>query len=153
MRRFTALGGWWVAAQFLLIGGIAAALFRWGDDWGAAAVTAGGILLVAGLGLAASGMLTLGDNLSPFPAPRSDAVLVERGIYRVVRHPIYGGLVLGSGGLGLVDGNTVVLALSGVLTAVLVGKAAGEEIRLEAHLTEYAAYRTRVRWRIIPWVL
>ena len=70
-----------------------------------------------------------------------------------VRHPIYGGLVLGSGGLGLVDGNTVVLALSGVLTAVLVGKAAGEEIRLEAHLTEYAAYRTRVRWRIIPWVL
>lgn len=153
MRRFTGLGGWWVVAQFLLFVAIAMALVLWGDEWGVAAVTAGGVLLVAGLGLAASGMLTLGDNLSPFPAPRPDAVLVERGVYRVVRHPIYGGLVLGSGGLGLVDGNAVVLGLTAVLAAVLVGKSAGEERRLEAHLSEYASYRSRVRWRIIPWVV
>ena len=39
------------------------------------------------------------------------------------------------------------------LAVVLVGKSAGEERRLEAHLPAYADYRQRVRWRIIPWVV
>jgi protein-S-isoprenylcysteine O-methyltransferase Ste14 len=153
MRRFTELGGWWVAAQFLLFGAIAVALFVWGGDWGWPSVVVGVVLVVGGLTLAGAGMVTLGDNLSPFPAPRTDGVLVERGVYRVVRHPIYGGLVLGSIGLSLADGNAIALGITVILAVLLTAKSAGEERRLEAHLAEYVAYRKRVRWRIIPWVV
>ena len=116
-------------------------------------VVAGAVMVAAGIALAVAGMVTLGDNLSPFPAPRTDAVLVERGVYRVVRHPIYGGLLLGSGGLALADGNGIALGLTAILMRVLVAKSAGEERRLEAHLPGYPDYRERVRWRIIPWVV
>lgn len=142
-----------MVAQLALFAALAAALFTWGDGWGPVAMLAGTALAGIGLALAGAGMITLGPNLSPLPAPRADAVLVERGVYRVVRHPIYGGLVLAGSGVGIADGNWAVLGLAGLLAAVLGGKSAGEERRLEAHLPGYAGYRSRVRWRIIPWVV
>jgi protein-S-isoprenylcysteine O-methyltransferase Ste14 len=33
----------------------------------------------------------LGPSLTPFPAPLPGASLRQDGLYRVVRHPIYGG--------------------------------------------------------------
>ena len=150
MGSFADRGGWWVAAQGLLLVASATAWVLWGGGWGVVAVAAGLALTVAGAVLAGSGMVTLGRNLSPYPAPVPHAALVERGPYRLVRHPIYGGLILGTAGLSLTDGNWPGLVLASGLAALFLGKSRFEERNLQALVPGYAAYRRRVRRLFIP---
>jgi protein-S-isoprenylcysteine O-methyltransferase Ste14 len=153
MRDFTAKGGWWVVAQGLLLAALLAAWVLWGEGWGVVALAGGAVLTGAGGALAAGGFLALGRSVSPFPEPLAGAVLVERGAYRLARHPIYGGMVLGAAGVSLADGNWPGLALTLLLAALFLGKSGFEERRLAAHFSGYGAYRERVRRRLIPWVL
>ena len=71
--------------------------------------------MLAGGAEAGLGIRHLGDALTPLPHPRADAELVESGIYRLVRHPIYGGLIVASVGWGLVTASVVALVLAGGL--------------------------------------
>lgn len=153
MRSFRGLGGWWVVAQFTVLGSMAAALLALGDGWGIAAALSGLGLTALGALLAIAGLVTLGENLSPFPAPRADATLVARGVYCRVRHPIYGGLILGSAGMAIADGNPIVLGLTVLLTVLFWFKAGHEERRLVKRFPEYRTYRSRVRHRLLPWLL
>jgi protein-S-isoprenylcysteine O-methyltransferase Ste14 len=153
MLSFTRRGGWWVVAQFVLFGVIAGALFFTGSDWGVVARLAGLIVGAAGAVLAAWGLLALGENLSPYPHPVDGVTLVERGPYRLVRHPVYGGLVIGGVGAGLFNGSWVALAATGVLAVLLFAKSRFEERRLVDHVPGYVGYRTRVRRVLVPWVL
>lgn len=153
MEDFTAKGGWWVVAQVVLFGGLAASWLVWGGGWGVIALAGGGVLAGAGAALAGTGLVMLGRHLSPYPTPLHDAALVEHGAYRLVRHPIYGGIVLGAVGLSVADGNRAGLALCAALLALFWGKSGFEERRLAAHFPAYAGYRERVRRRLIPWVL
>ena len=150
MGSFADRGGWWVAAQGLLLVASATAWAFWGGGWGVVAVAAGLALTVAGAVLAGSGMVTLGRNLSPYPAPVPHAALVERGPYRLVRHPIYGGVILGTAGLSLTDGNWPGLVLASGLAALFWGKSRFEERKLQASVPGYTAYRRRVRRLFIP---
>jgi protein-S-isoprenylcysteine O-methyltransferase Ste14 len=153
MRSFTRRGGWWVVAQFALFGVIAGTLFFAGGDWGIPARLAGLLVGAAGATLAGWGLLALGENLSPYPHPVEGVTLVERGPYRVARHPVYGGLVVGGAGAGLFYGSWLALAATGVLAVLLLGKSRFEERRLADHLPGYDGYRSRVRRVMIPWVL
>lgn len=153
MEDFTAKGGWWVVAQVIIFGGLAASWLVWGDGWGAIALAGGAVLTGAGAALAGTGLVTLGRHLSPYPTPRHGAALVEHGAYRLVRHPIYGGIVLGAAGVSLADGNWPGLAAAAALGALFWSKSGFEEGRLLAHFPAYAGYRDRVRRRLIPWVL
>ncbi|MBU1493554.1 MAG: isoprenylcysteine carboxylmethyltransferase family protein [Actinobacteria bacterium] len=152
MGGFRDRGGRWVVGQFGLLAIVAFALLSAGEDWGLVARIAGAVLVALGATLTTGGLITLGDNLTPFPAPRSESALVERGVYRVVRHPIYGGIVLGSLGAGIFDGNLPAIWASVALMAYLWTKAGHEEGRLLARHPDYADYRGRVRGRLIPWV-
>ncbi|KAL4523195.1 hypothetical protein Ndes2526A_g07896 [Nannochloris sp. 'desiccata'] len=55
---------------------------------------AGGCLLLAGLAFITLGGLNLGHNLSPVPKPRDMHSLVTDGTYQIIRHPMYGGIIL-----------------------------------------------------------
>lgn len=90
-------------------------------------------------------------SLSPFPRPVADAPLIQSGLYRLIRHPIYSGLVLGAIGWGLVTGSTLAMAGAGVLLLLLVGKSMREEAWLSAAHPAYDDYRQRTK-RFIPWV-
>ena len=59
-----------------------------------------GILVVGGV-VGTGGILALGSNLTAFPKPIEGGTLVTKGMYSVVRHPIYTGLILGTLGLGI----------------------------------------------------
>lgn len=152
MQDFRARGGWWVVAQFVLFGSILLALTTsttppwWmrGIGWG---------LVGAAVLLAGSGLWSIRRRLSALPAPLEGAVLIERGPYRLVRHPIYGGLVIGSFGMAVRGGNPTVAALSLVLLGFFVAKSRYEERLLTAAFPDYRAYRERVGHRLIPWVL
>jgi protein-S-isoprenylcysteine O-methyltransferase Ste14 len=75
----------------------------------------------------------------------------DRGAYGVVRHPIYGGLVLAAAGWSLIGSPLALVATAG-LAVILELKSRLEESMLHAAYPEYASYRERVRWRFIPGV-
>ncbi|MEX2446269.1 MAG: isoprenylcysteine carboxylmethyltransferase family protein, partial [Dehalococcoidia bacterium] len=88
---------------------------------------AGVLLIVAGLGLAASGSRRLGRLLRATPTPPAGAVLRTDGPYRLVRHPIYSGLLLFGLGEAVVAGTARGWVALGVLAGVLRTKATLEE--------------------------
>lgn len=105
-----------------------------------------GGLIVFGLGIA-----TLGSSLSPLPKPLASAELVERGIYRLIRHPIYTGLVLAGLGGSIYSVSPLALLFTVVLAVVLDLKARREEIWLGQQYAGYAGYVTRTK-KFIPGV-
>jgi protein-S-isoprenylcysteine O-methyltransferase Ste14 len=153
MREFGERGGWWVVAQVVLFGCIAAAWLTWSADWGLVALGAGWALALAGALQSGWALLALGGNLTPYPSPRDGAELVDRGPYRLVRHPIYGGLVAGAAGVSLVDGNAGGLTFTLGLLILFLGKSEFEEERLLARFPSYVQYRERVPHRLLPWVV
>jgi protein-S-isoprenylcysteine O-methyltransferase Ste14 len=54
------------------------------------------LTIIFGLGamlLLGRSLLDLGQNLTPLPHPRDDGQLVQTGIYGLVRHPLYSGVI------------------------------------------------------------
>ena len=105
---------------------------------------------LAGAGVAWWGARSLGPNLTPGTEPLASGVLVERGAYRVVRHPIYLGmaLLLWGAAWGITNGR--VGALGGLVAlAYFDRKAAAEERWLSRRFPAFAAYRSRVP-KLIP---
>jgi protein-S-isoprenylcysteine O-methyltransferase Ste14 len=106
---------------------------------------------VAGVVLLSAGTRRLGPNLTPLPYPKHDGVFVDRGIYRVVRHPIYGGLMLLAFGWSLRRGGGLALAYTILLVVLLTLKSRAEERWLLGRYPGYAAYRLRTH-RFVPFV-
>jgi protein-S-isoprenylcysteine O-methyltransferase Ste14 len=150
-------GEGWVVAQFVLFAILAIAGLR--DlvghasvtPWGPAVSVIGLVVIVIGGGVAGRGIWDLRSSLSPFPRPIAGAPLVESGAYRVIRHPIYSGLVLGAIGWGLVTGSILAIGAAGLLFLLLAAKSRCEEAWLVAIHPEYGAYQRRTK-RLIPWI-
>jgi protein-S-isoprenylcysteine O-methyltransferase Ste14 len=146
--------GWFAIQVGLLVLVLLAGLLA-ADAWSGVAAQvgwlAGLLLLAAGGGLAAWGLAGLGLGLSPLPRPRDGAELVESGAYGLVRHPVYGGLIIGSVGFGLLTASLLALLLAALLAAFLDLKARREEAWLRDHYAGYAAYMAGTR-RLIPWL-
>ncbi len=130
-------GDRWVVGQFVLFALIAASWFV-----GPGVTPLGFAVAAAGFLLAVWAGMTMGDSLSPFPRPRRDAQLVDRGPFRVLRHPIYVGGILFFAGLSLVF-SVYGLVLTAVLAVFWLAKARLEERHLRARFPEYEAYRER----------
>jgi protein-S-isoprenylcysteine O-methyltransferase Ste14 len=151
-------GEWYVAAQFVLLGLIAAVPFtawHWplipGDAGSAIRVT-GLMMLLIGLGVVNVGLLSLGwNNLTALPYPRRRAEFVGEGAYRYVRHPIYSGVLLSAAGWALLANDLLSLLLTAVLFLLLDRKAHREEKWLRAKYPAYADYQKRVH-KLIPWL-
>jgi protein-S-isoprenylcysteine O-methyltransferase Ste14 len=156
-RRLPSLGPrgeGWFAAQIVLFGVIFVAAGL-GPQWGAgvrSATTALGLLLGALGGLLVlRGFVDLRENLTPFPRPLERGRLVDTGSYSLVRHPIYGGLVIGAAGWSLSVASLPALAATVLLLGFFTLKSGREEVWLAEAYPGYDAYRTRTR-RMIPWV-
>jgi protein-S-isoprenylcysteine O-methyltransferase Ste14 len=147
-------GEGWFLLQLVFFGAIAVSGFT-GPAWSgwplAAGIALGGGLVFCGGILALRGVLDLRENLTPFPKPLDNAQLVETGAYRLVRHPIYGGLILGALGWGLVRAAPLALLGAVALAVFFDLKSRREEIWLSERYREYPAYRNRTR-RLLPWI-
>jgi protein-S-isoprenylcysteine O-methyltransferase Ste14 len=83
----------------------------------------------------------------------ADQEVVERGLYGLIRHPLYAGNLMAFAGAALWLGSYA--ALGGVLVMLLftIARILVEERELRARLPAYADYARRVRGRLIPFVL
>jgi protein-S-isoprenylcysteine O-methyltransferase Ste14 len=148
-------GAAWVAGQFgLLVAIVLSGL--WFDDWplesNLALTLAALAVALAGLVLFATGIAAHGGAVTPLPRPREPVRIVESGIYRFARHPIYGGLILLAAGFALWRSSLVALVLVVGLALLFQRKARLEEEWLGRLAPEYADYRRRVRRAFIPYV-
>ena len=154
---FTERGGWWVVAQLGLFGLYAVALF--GTEPTSEGVflsfaqIVGAVLgaLAALIGVWAA--LVLGRNLTIYPSPVHQATLADAGPYRLVRHPIYLAVFVGALGLSLTLLSPAAVLVSLVFVVFFMAKSGFEEDRLIARVPGYREYRSRIPYRIIPWVM
>lgn len=92
----------------------------------------------------------LGRRFSGLVAIQKNHELVTGGIYAVIRHPSYAGLLINSVGWSLAFRSGVGLILTAILVPVLLGRIRSEEALLQSHFgAEYDAYRAHTS-RLIP---
>jgi protein-S-isoprenylcysteine O-methyltransferase Ste14 len=111
-------------------------------DGVAAGISAVGLIVIV------AGKLCLGRSLGLVPANRG---IVCKGIYRLIRHPIYAGYAITHVAFLLTHfdlWNVCVLVTSDVATVL---RALYEE-RTLVRDPEYVSYQSRVRWRLVPGV-
>jgi protein-S-isoprenylcysteine O-methyltransferase Ste14 len=113
----------------------------------------GRAVLIAGLAIRLAAIFTLGKSFSANVAIRTEQKVQRTGLYRVVRHPSYLGLLLIFLAVGLHARNWLSLAVMIVPTTLaLLYRIRIEESALLAHFGEdYAAYSRETK-RLIPGV-
>ena len=138
-----------VGGQFAMLGSLV--VLPDGMEWPlpeparrAAQVAAGG-----GLVLAAVAASSLGRGATPLPLPNKRTQLRTGGLYRLVRHPIYSGVLLFAGGRAAGSGSRPKLLLFVALVALLTGKARFEEKQLRGRFPGYGEYASRTP-RFLP---
>jgi protein-S-isoprenylcysteine O-methyltransferase Ste14 len=149
---FVQRGGWWVVGQFLLLLDIAGLDLTGHVAMKPQPAFIGGLILIATATLCSlAGLLALGRNLTPFPKPSAKTELVQHGIYRLIRHPLYTSVFCAAAGSSLIFQSWQALVASIALGIFFDAKARREEGWLRQQFPDYAGYERRVR-RFIPWV-
>jgi len=88
----------------------------------------------------------LGRNLSPFPRPIKNSNLVNKGIYRFTRHPMYYSLIFISFGVFITKLSIYYLFLSISLALIIQLKIALEEQYLNNKFKNYLIYKNEVKF-------
>jgi len=149
-------GNRWVIAAFALIGLLGAYLPAYTDHYefwtidGDAIRWLGVCLAAAGGALRLWPVFVLGNRFSGLVAIQPGHTLVTKGVYRVIRHPSYLGLLISSLGWGLAFRSGVGVLLTALLIPPLLARIHSEERLLRSQFgDEYDAYRARTS-RLIP---
>ncbi len=148
-------GEGWVVLQSLLFAAIVACALLgagWPErtEWPLRIV--GIALEVCGAILGVLGVRGLGSSFTAFPLPREHAGLRRAGIYKLVRHPIYGGVIVVALGSSLWR-SPLALVPTVLLAGVFELKSRREELWLTERYPEYAGYRAATPHRFIPWLI
>jgi protein-S-isoprenylcysteine O-methyltransferase Ste14 len=110
----------------------------------------GVVVLAAGGALRLWPVFVLGRRFSGLVAIQPGHTLVTTGIYRVVRHPSYLGLLVSSLGWALAFRSGIGVLLTALTLVPLIARIRAEErLLLSQFGTEYAAYCSRTS-RLVP---
>jgi protein-S-isoprenylcysteine O-methyltransferase Ste14 len=149
-------GNRWVLAAFGVIGILLAYLPAYTDRkdfWtfdGDAVRWLGVVLFAAGGALRIWPVFVLGRRFSGLVAIQPGHTLVTRGIYGVIRHPSYLGLLVNSLGWALAFRSGVGVLLTALTIPPLIARIRAEERLLRTQFgDEYDAYRSRTS-RLVP---
>jgi protein-S-isoprenylcysteine O-methyltransferase Ste14 len=149
-------GNRWVLIAFSLLGLLSAYLPAYTDRkelWtidGDATRWVGVALFVAGGALRLWPVFVLGDRFSGLVAIQPGHTLVTNGVYGVIRHPSYLGMLVNSLGWGLAFRSGVGVLLTALMIPPILARIGAEERMLRTQFgDEYDAYCARTS-RLVP---
>jgi len=123
----------------------------------------GFLLLTAGVSIGAAAVFLLAyllyaevlrENayLSRTIEVQEGQTVVDTGLYGIVRHPMYSATLLLFLSMPLVLGSWIAFIIFLVYPILISARIKGEEHLLENELAGYRAYKTKVKYRLIPFV-
>ena len=83
---------------------------------------------------------------------QDDQQLIDKGLYSIVRHPMYTATLLMFLSMPLVLGSWWALLIFSIYPILIIRRIQNEEQVLAKGLKGYVDYQQRVRWRLMPWV-
>ena len=98
------------------------------------------ILFALGVLMGLLSVIQLNKNLSPFPTPINGGELIETGLYKYMRHPIYTSILSGLLGYGLYLGSGYKILITICLLVLFYYKSKYEEKKLSSVFSDYAEY-------------
>lgn len=63
------------------------------------------VFALIGLLIVFIAIIQLNKNLTPFPTPKENGTLIQTGLYKFVRHPIYSGIIITALSFGCYNGS------------------------------------------------
>lgn len=81
-----------------------------------------------------------------------DQKVIDTGLYGIVRHPMYMSTLILFLSMPLVLGSVISFVIMLLYIPIIAKRIRNEEQVLEAGLDGYAEYKTRVRYKVIPYV-
>jgi protein-S-isoprenylcysteine O-methyltransferase Ste14 len=143
----------WVTITLAITAGEAIhyGMLRNSNGGGHGLVVAAIAVLIAGVAIRWTAILSLGNAFSSNVAIRHTQTIYRNGLYRFVRHPSYTGMLMVFLAVGLQERNWIAfIAVMAPTTAAVLYRIHVEEAALnEAFGTEYAAYSEQTK-RLIP---
>ena len=112
----------------------------------------GGALLAIGVLVLTWAGMRLGSSLTAFPAPRAGETVKTASPYGFLRHPMYGGVILGALGWSIAFATVAGLMLAAGLAVFFDLKARREEAWRRERLPGYAAYCSHTRHKLVPFL-
>jgi protein-S-isoprenylcysteine O-methyltransferase Ste14 len=105
------------------------------------------ILRIANLSLSIIGLiimlfafLQLNKNLTPFPTPIESGTLIQAGLYKYIRHPIYTGIIIFSIFFGIFNESIWNISIGVALYILFYFKSKYEETLLRNQYKDYDNY-------------
>ncbi|MEB2328869.1 MAG: methyltransferase [Ignavibacteriaceae bacterium] len=99
-----------------------------------------------------AGMVQMKSKLRMLPEPASDAVLLQDGIYKFIRHPMYLSVLLTTLVITLLNINLFEVTAWLLLLITIIIKLNREESFLKEKFAEYTIYRNRTK-ALIPFII
>ncbi|MCX6372767.1 MAG: isoprenylcysteine carboxylmethyltransferase family protein [Actinobacteria bacterium] len=147
-------GEGWVALQVVLLVVMLAAGTK-GRKWPSASrgmrMAAASLSGLCGLYLFGDGVARLGRQITPFPKPVEEGSVKNTGAYGLVRHPMYGGVLLMTLAWSLASAPLALMPWT-VAVGFLDAKRRREEAWLVEEYPGYEEYQTSVRHSLVPFV-
>jgi protein-S-isoprenylcysteine O-methyltransferase Ste14 len=145
----------YVVLQFVLFGCLVVSVWTTTSQSTSLARTVGYGLVLVGLLLALWAIASFQRYARTLPQVSPEATrgaqLVQQGIYGVIRHPIYSGVLLACLGMALGHGHVVTWLIALLIVLFFSFKSRFEESRLRLVYPEYSDYMRRTG-RFLPYI-
>ncbi len=132
------------------LAGMDAVRFRWSPmpAW----LAAPGVLLFAAATALITWTMAVNRHAESTVRIQTDRghTVVDRGPYRVVRHPMYAGSILMYIATPLMLGSLWAMAFTAAIAALFIWRTVMEERTLRDGLSGYKEYAARIRFRLVP---
>ena len=114
-------------------------------------VIAASVIFLTGYGLYAE-VMRENAYLSRTVKVEEGQTVISTGLYGIIRHPMYTASILMFLSIPLVMGSWYALIPFALYPALMVIRVLDEEKLLTAELEGYAAYKSKVKYRLIPFI-